>query len=293
MTAPLRLFASTSLLFALVLPSALVFSTPSQARSAPSRVSMRYTPPKPPNRRAPGGSNRGAGSRECLRPQTQTKNPVLDNLGALVPSVNTVSTKGKATTTDVWGRTASSQPTLWFYSPYSKDSMKKVEFVLQDAQEQEVFSTPIAIPSRPGLVHVTLPAKAGLKPGGIYRWYFNVSADENCSRSKQPSAGSIVAPTLNDPALNGAIVSASVNGWLEYTPAIAALSTQLQKSTPHKRAMLYAENGFWYDALNTMAELKQAQPSDPAIAADWKELLKQGNLEPLASQPMVECCTLK
>jgi Domain of Unknown Function (DUF928) len=284
----IRLLTSSSLVLTLTLMGSFIWIPASSARPSSQRVSMRYTPPRPPNRRAPG-TNRGAGSRDCLVPDKETKEPTLDSLGALVPQVTRKD--GTKQWAEVWGRTTTPQPTLWFYSPYSTASMKKVEFILQDAEDQDIYRTPVSIPATPGLVSVTLPAKIALKPNTMYRWYFNVLG-KDCSQQKPSSPSALNEPTLNEPMVQDALTSfRTVNGWIEYTPVAEPLAAQLKQASPQNQATLYAANGFWYDALNAIAILKQTQPTDTAIAADWAGLLKQSGLEKLASQPILKCCT--
>ena len=43
--------------------------------------------------------------------------------------------------------------------------------------------------------------------------------------------------------------------------------------------MLYAKQGFWYDALNTLVELQRNQPNNPAVATTWAELMKSVRLD--------------
>jgi Domain of Unknown Function (DUF928) len=302
MTAPLRLLLSTSLLLTVTAASSLVIVAESCARPAGQQLAMRYTPPKPPSRRAPG-TNRAAGSRDCLATDPDIKDPTLKNLTALVPE--TTYKEGAQTKTQVWGRTTSAQPTLWFYYPYVSETVGKVEFILQDSQDQDLYREPVSVPSSTGLVSIKLPAKVALKPGKMYHWYFKVlgkdcggqeprTAKPGESAKPDVSAKPSISAMLNEPSVPDMMtIVRAVDGWIEYAPPTVALAAQLKQAPLQKQALLYAENGFWYNAVNALAELKQTTPSETSITEDWQTLLEQGGLGTLASQPVVKCCTAK
>jgi hypothetical protein len=62
---------------------------------------------------------------------------------------------------------------------------------------------------------------------------------------------------------------------------------------PREQINLYAANGIWHDALTNLAQLRQTNPEDAALMADWESLLKSVNLEAIATEPIVQCCTLE
>jgi Domain of Unknown Function (DUF928) len=224
----------------------------------PSLVaSISYTPPSPPpDRGAPG--NRGEGASRGCAAGSQT-------LMALVPeqTLNVTTTA----TTQIWGLTSTDHPRFWFSVPHDPATVSAIEFVLQNAQDQTVYRTPVPVPSTPGIIAVQLPTTAtGLEINQPYHWFFKVRA------ACEPNQ----AATLE-----------YVEGWVQRTQLNPGLSDRLAQATPQQKAVLYAENGIWYDALTALAELKLARPEDRAIAQDWTALLKAVGLEKLATQPLV------
>lgn len=245
---------------ALGLLSSFSLSARLQALTLPSNsvVSMTYTPPPPPpDRGAPGNRGEGA-SRGCS---------VGSPLMALVPEQTLSAASDAAPVTQVWGLTSTDQPRFWFSVPYAPTEVSAIEFVLQNNQDQTIYRTPVAVPTAPGIISVQLPATIGkLEPNQPYHWFFKVRA---LCESNQ-------ATTLD-----------YVEGWVQRTRLDQGLSDRLSRATPQQQAALYAENGIWYDALTTLAELKLAQPENQAIAKDWTDLLRAVGLEKLTTQPVL------
>jgi Domain of Unknown Function (DUF928) len=52
--------------------------------------------------------------------------------------------------------------------------------------------------------------------------------------------------------------------------------------------LIYAANQIWYDAVNSLAELRHKNSSDRLLAEDWNQLLKSVGLEDLATAPIVK-----
>jgi hypothetical protein len=185
---------------------------------------------------------------------------------ALVPE-QTLSAAGATPITQVWGLTSADHPRFWFFMPYEPTQMRAIEFVLQNSQDQTIYRTPIPAPSAPGIVSVNLPSTvSGLEMNQQYHWFFKVRA--------------VCEP-------NQTMTLDYVEGWIQRTHLEQGLRDRLTQATPRQQAALYAENGIWYDALNTLAELKLTQPEDGAIAQDWTDLLKSVELEDLATQPLI------
>jgi hypothetical protein len=70
-----------------------------------------------------------------------------------------------------------------------------------------------------------------------------------------------------------------VGGWIERAEPSATLKQQLANVTAVERVSLYAKQGFWYEALNTLVELQHTQPNHPVIATTWAELMKSVGLD--------------
>ncbi|GAB4201732.1 MAG: hypothetical protein Fur006_54520 [Coleofasciculaceae cyanobacterium] len=170
--------------------------------------------------------------------------------------------------TQVWGLTSNEHPRFWFYVPYESNSVRAIEFVLQDDRDETLYRTSVSIPSKVGIVGVQVPTTANpLEPNRQYHWFFKVRAacDPN-----QPE-------TLE-----------YVEGWVQRMSLDATLRDRISQASPQQRAALYAEKGIWHEALTTLSQLRRANPNDGAIAKDWTDLLKAVGLENLANQPLLE-----
>jgi hypothetical protein len=225
-------------------------------------LSLNFTPPPPPDRGAPGDRGEGASRGDCAA----SNHP----LTALVPSYEqTLNSAGESIAlTQVWGLTTAERPSFWFYLPYDRQWIQEIEFVLQTEQNQNLDRIPISIPATAGIIRVQIPPTASpLQPGIPYRWFFKVRVACNPA---QP-------PTLS-----------YVEGWVERVELDEAWNDRLRQASLLQRAELYAEQGIWYDALTTLAELHRDRPDDAAIAADWTALLRSIGLEHLATQPLLE-----
>lgn len=246
-------------------------------------VMARYAPPRPPSKGAPG-TNRGAASRGCLMLAKITQDAVLGNLGALVPAYQ------EKATTHVWARTAAEHPRIWFYNPYKPDSIDSIEFVLQDDQDTNIYRGAISLPQTAGVIGVQVPKNVSLQPGKLYHWYLSVKGkDSVCNSGRSSNANSMA----NSQSADSMTALVYVDGWIEHTALPPTLSDRLKQSTPQQQAALYSETGFWYDAIDTLAEAQLATPNHAAIKTDWNALLKDGGLEQLSAQPLLNCCTTR
>lgn len=196
-----------------------------------------------------GGGSRGCRSESQEKPlsSAEEKSAEEKRLAALVPKTG-------------WGLTTAKQPTFWFYVPYSSSLFG--EFVLMDEADQTVYQTPFTLGGTPGIVSLSLPSTVeGLEIGKRYHWYFNIY----CQPEQPPFF---------------------VDGWIERVELKPEIKTQLENATPKERVTLYAENGIWYEALTTSAELRRADPQN----AEWTTLLQTVGWENIASEPIVACC---
>lgn len=258
--------------FATALGMALIaniYSMQLQAMPVPTRVvSAKFIPPPPPPDRGATGSRGGAASRRGCDANNQT-------VTALVPMYEQTISQGKQESvpiTKVWGLTNLEHPELLFFVPYQMSSIVNMEFVLKDETSntsQTLYRSFLTSPESPGIVKVRLPASVTpLQVGKMYRWFFKVKV--KCS-PRQP------------------IALDYVEGWVQRNQN-AALTAQLKQTTPEQKLVLYAENGIWYDALMTLAELRFANPSDRNVLAKWISLLNSVGLNELANQPLINCC---
>jgi hypothetical protein len=209
-------------------------------------------PPGPP----PGGRVRGGAKRGELAGCPLTKT----DLTALVPF-----TKEANSVSNVWGETTVERPSWFFYVPYTKDSSYTVEFVLQDQDSNEVYKNAIALPDQPGVIRVSLPSTApALAVDKQYRWFFSI----NCDKQE------------NSPWTY-------VEGVIQRVNLSQATVKELETAEPLKRYAIYAQKGIWYEALTTLAELRQKNPQDAALQAEWQNLLDSIRLDDVAGKPIL------
>jgi hypothetical protein len=223
---------------------------------ASSRVSF-VPPPLPSDQEAPTGRARGGASRGSCKNLQDNK-----RLTALVP----------VTSKSVWGLTTTKYPTLWYYVPDALTSNLPIEFVLQDEKDNYVYKTTLTTPGTPsGIVSVPLSSMtAPLEIGKIYHWTVSMYCDP-----QEPSNSVFVKGTVQRVAVD------------------PALTNQLETATLPERVALYAANGIWHDALTTLAELRRTYPQNATLAATWENLLQSVNLQDIAKEPIVECCTAR
>jgi hypothetical protein len=67
---------------------------------------------------------------------------------------------------------------------------------------------------------------------------------------------------------------AVAQGYIRRVEADSNLMSQLANAEPLSQADVYGKAGIWFESLNTLAELRKAQPTDPKLAASWQELLQ-------------------
>jgi len=239
---------------------------------------------------APGGRYKGGGSRS-VNLSTAGKEPLCPTttvpLTALVPFEETYE-KGRENLlpiVNVWGYTTSDRPTFWVYVPYSNPAIP-ARFVLDDDTAQTtIYQTSVTLPGKAGIVGLSLPQDAPrLQPGKRYRWFFSL----NCQDSSTGTAGT------DNPQLEAVVIREA---------APAELTKQLTATPSLQNAIAYAKAGYWYDALSTLAVLRQQRPQDEATRAAWRELLsgmasdnlsktaeksrQNFNLDAISTQPIV------
>jgi hypothetical protein len=203
-----------------------------------------FNDPKPPRQGAPRGRRRGGASRGPCRQ--------FENLTALVPSQEGI----------VWGQTSRDRPNVWVYLPAPLTSQTPIEFVVQDAADQELYTTRIVAPgTKSGLIKIAMPTTAKpLTVGQPYFWTLSVY----CNPGKPSEA-------------------VFVKGMVQ---RIASPTGQKKSPSPtFEQVRLEASDGLWYDALDTLAELYQVQPNDRQLATTWSDLLKRAGLEQLTTAP--------
>ncbi|MHC5745467.1 MAG: DUF928 domain-containing protein [Nostoc sp.] len=235
-------------------------------KAAASR--LRFSPPPPPPDRGAAGDRGGAASRGC--------GVGNQSVVAFVPVYKQTFNQGKTeavAVTKVWGLTNEKYPTFWFFVPYQKSLIDSIEFVVKDESgksSQTLYRTVVTIPEVPGIISIPLSANTPpLQVDKMYHWFFKIKVI--CNPQQPPERE-------------------YVEGWVQRVNPNPQLVDSLKQATPQQRVNLYAENGIWYDALTTLAELRLSKPEDRTLAVEWMNLLQSVDLENLAKQPLIKCC---
>jgi hypothetical protein len=152
------------------------------------------------------------------------------------------------------GLTQAERPNFLVYMPQT--TAQTAEFSLFDEQMNGIYQMSVPV-SKAGLVSIRLPDTAPpLAQDKPYYWTVALA----CNPSDRTEDW-------------------VVGGWIERAEPSATLKQQLANVTAVERASLYAKQGFWYDALNTLVELQGTQPNHPSVATTWAELMKSVGLD--------------
>jgi hypothetical protein len=146
--------------------------------------------------------------------------------------------------------TTSIRPTLHWYT--NTTQAISVKFILSDPNAAEPLVIQDLETAKSGIFGIVLPAQVQLKPGIRYRWTLwavcpNSPASEITARS--------VIEVIDQPALQ----------------------TQVAGKSLLDQAVLYAENGIWYDALTAFMQARQQDPANPQVLAELQAFLMQAD----------------
>jgi hypothetical protein len=164
------------------------------------------------------------------------------------------------------GRTTAEYPIFFLYLP--KTEAKVAEFTLEDDKGNKVYQINLNINNSLGVIGVSIPTNKNVSPlpvGKNYNWSIALICDD-----KDRSA---------DVLERGIIRRVEVS---------ADITSELQKADPRQKAVIYAQNGIWQDALSTLVAARRANPNNPELAADWKILLDSVNLGEIVAEPIVQ-----
>jgi hypothetical protein len=160
---------------------------------------------------------------------------------------------------DHLGYTTLEQPTLYWY--LAESTPTRIDFTLRDETSVEpLVDLELPAPTEAGIQAVRL-ADHGvrLEPGRRYLWFVSLVPDPE-RRSKDFAVGGWILRRLPDAALRERIAAAE-----------------------GREALVYAENGLWYDALGSLALRIAATPGNPAPRELRAALLEQVGLSEAAA----------
>ncbi|MEN9216950.1 MAG: DUF928 domain-containing protein [Gloeomargarita sp. HHBFW_bins_162] len=159
------------------------------------------------------------------------------------------------------GLTAAARPSFFAYMPPTGG--RRVELMLQDEKGKVLHLSEFQI-NQTGIVRVDLPSAAPeLVVGQTYRWYLSVICDPMDSSA-----------------------SLHVGGWVQRVAMPDNLKQQLQKAPANEHPYIYGSAGLWHETLASLMELRQAQPGNANLQADWMSLLSLEGLDKIAQEPL-------
>lgn len=200
----------------------------------------------PPDQGSPVGTA-GGGS----RPAQSTCFPKSRNLSVLT---------ALSPTTYV-GLTTRARPTVRVYLPPT--TAQVAELSLFDAQGRGLYQTIVPISRTDTFMQFSFPSAApALSAQQPYYWTVALICNQN---------------QRTDDWIIG--------GWIRQQQPDSLLQQRLATAYGIDKVKLYAEAGFWYDALETLVQLQQDQPHNAALGSTWTNLLQSIGLPQLASMP--------
>lgn len=154
------------------------------------------------------------------------------------------------------GLTTAQKPTFFFQ--ISKTSAKEAKFSLWNAKGGDPYQTQFPLTNTGGVISFTLPADAPpLEVGKEYHWELAAICD------------------TGDGDQGG---NTHVQGAITRVQPSPTFTSQLQAASARDRVALYAQEGYWHDALKALADLRSANPNDPSLVSDWTDLLNPDDL---------------
>lgn len=159
-------------------------------------------------------------------------------------------------TPDHTGYTTAEQPVLYWYT--SKPVSQPVEFTLvKEGAIDPVLETRIPGPDIAGVQRLDLGRwGAKLEKDAEYQWFVSVIIDP-AQRSQDITAGGTIQRVETSPETQSRLASA----------------------TAQSRAFVYAEEGLWYDAIDALSRLIEANPGNETFRNQRISLLAQVGLD--------------
>ncbi|MCC5661122.1 DUF928 domain-containing protein [Nostoc sp. XA010] len=158
-----------------------------------------------------------------------------------------------------YGLTTAEHPTFLVYLPQT--SAKQLVLSLMTEDNQLYSQTLIPIKGEPGIISIkSTDNSPPLKVGKNYQWGLMLICKEK--------------PSPNDPV---------ITSWVR---RVVLPQLHSQHRTTLEQADAYSEQGIWYDAVITLAQIRNTQPNNQDIANIWTDFLKSVGLEAIATQPL-------
>ncbi|MEL6602576.1 MAG: DUF928 domain-containing protein [Cyanobacteria bacterium J06614_10] len=170
--------------------------------------------------------------------------------------------------------TTAEKPELMFYLP-EMVSDQAVEFVLRNEADELVYTTTFQVERAGGMIALDTAEVATLSPLTVnetYRWYLSIIPEAN--------------DRANDVVVHGNIRRVEREAWLAQQAIDSETLARLNSTDRLQQAKaLYQQANLWHDAANILNELRQANPNDVDIAAEWDRLLTYAGLASVLETP--------
>lgn len=161
---------------------------------------------------------------------------------------------------DHTGLTSAAQPTLYWYSSEAVSVPLEFTLIAVDAEKPQV-ERPLPPVTGAGIHAIALDkVGATLRPGTEYQWFVSAVSDAT-QRSRDVTAG----------------------GTIRRTDAGAALQAEIAKADPREAPVVYAQAGFFYDAIDGLSKLIARNADDAGLRAQRAALLEQVGLGKVAA----------
>lgn len=261
-----RLTILALLLSSTVLTANAPAQAQAQAQRRPRRSPVNFVMPTLSyDRGAPGKRSEGASRTSfCGMPE----GPV-----ALTPHYSEASVQPGGAVKEqhyVLTKTSQAQPTFALHMPLAGDEVADLvlTLVVEDLAGNLLYELPIPNPTEAGiLTFQPAPSEVPLVLGQRYNWAVMIE----------------VACEEQDRAMPD---YAWVGGQIERQAPEPASLVGLSRE---ERAQVYAEQGFWHEAMAVIADLHRQMPENEQYLADWTALLDSIGLADLAAVPLADC----
>ena len=161
---------------------------------------------------------------------------------------------------DHTGLTTKQQPTLYWYT--SEPVLSKLELtMINDNSVDPQLEKVVASSRSAGIQSIDLSeTQTKLEPGLEYRWFVSVIADQD-QRSNDIVASGTIQRIIPDTELSTAIAAADESSLIA----------------------IYAQQGIWYDAIDSLSQMSSKLPGDKSLIEQRATLLEQVGLQSAAA----------
>ncbi len=167
------------------------------------------------------------------------------------------------------GWTTEEHPSFYWYMPLNQASFVRftLEQVTPGGDPVLIYQKSFEVTGDSGIMRMQLPESAEVPPlqeGDRYRWQ--------------------VAIFCNPASAKGDL---QVEGWVERHTPDGELQARLDQAMEDEKGGLYAEQGYWFDAVDELATRYRNHADDVDLQQNWAMLLDSVGLGVIAPQPFL------